>query len=361
MITEEFNFPSAEEGETIYGKAYLPYGEVRGIVQFAHGMCDYGERYEELFRELTDCGYIAAYADHLGHGNSVRSLDDLGYFSAHDGYKKVAEDFNTFYGILDERFPCDKHYVMGHSMGSFIVRYFMAVYRRPMAGAILMGTSGPNPLAGVGAVLAAGVALIRGGYYRSSLLEKMAFGSYNKQIKDPVSAWDWLSRDENAVYDFDTDELRNQTFTASGFKDLFSLVRIVNLNTFMDDTPKELPILLLSGKADPLGNYGKGIFKLEDIFHSMNFQDVKSILFSGARHELCHELNREEVFETIVDWLNRHAYDEVNLTYPEDEDPYDFDFEEEEEAESDRDDRDDRNHRDEWDDRDFYPNRNRQR
>lgn len=358
MITEEFNFPSAEEGETIYGKAYLPYGEVRGIVQFAHGMCDYGERYEELFRELTDCGYIAAYADHLGHGNSVRSLDDLGYFSAHDGYKKVAEDFNTFYGILDERFPCDKHYVMGHSMGSFIVRYFMAVYRRPMAGAILMGTSGPNPLAGVGAVLAAGVALIRGGYYRSSLLEKMAFGSYNKQIKDPVSAWDWLSRDENAVYDFDTDELRNQTFTASGFKDLFSLVRIVNLNTFMDDTPKELPILLLSGKADPLGNYGKGIFKLEDIFHSMNFQDVKSILFSGARHELCHELNREEVFETIVDWLNRHAYDEVNLTYPEDEDPYDFDFEEEEEAESDR---DDRNHRDEWDDRDFYPNRNRQR
>ena len=341
MIMEEFTFPSAEEGETIYGKAYLPYGEVKGIVQFAHGMCDYGERYEEFFRELTDCGYIAAYADHLGHGNSVRSLDDLGYFSARDGYKKVADDFNTFYGILDEKFPCDKHYVMGHSMGSFIVRYFMASYRRPMAGAILMGTSGPNPLAGIGAVLAAGVALVRGGYYRSPFIEKMAFGSYNKHIEDPVSEWDWLSRDENAVYSFDTDELRNQTFTASGFKDLFSLVRIVNLDTFIDDTPKELPILLLSGDEDPLGNYGKGIRKLEDIFHSMDFADVESVLFRGARHELCHELNRDEVYDTVIEWLNRHAYTEVNLTYPEDgdayDDPYDRDPEDEEEPERDED------------------------
>ena len=345
MITEEFTFPSTEEGETIYGRAYIPYGEVKGIVQFAHGMCDYGERYEDFFRELTDCGYIAAYADHLGHGNSVRSLDDLGYFSARDGYKKVVDDFNTFYGILDEKFPNDKHYVIGHSMGSFIVRYFMAAYRRPMAGAILMGTSGPNPLAGIGAGLAAGIALVRGGYYRSSFLEKLAFGSYNKHIEDPVSAWDWLSRDENAVYDFDTDELRNQTFTASGFKDLFSLVRIVNLNTFIDDTPKELPILLLSGDEDPLGNYGKGIRKLEDIFHSLDFRDVQSVLFRGARHELCHELNREEVFETVIDWLNRHAYEEVNLTYPEDEDPYDYSFEDEEEENGPEGDRDDEEYR----------------
>ena len=345
MITEEFTFPSTEEGETIYGRAYIPYGEIKGIVQFAHGMCDYGERYEDFFRELTDCGYIAAYADHLGHGNSVRSLDDLGYFSARDGYKKVVDDFNTFYGILDEKFPNDKHYVIGHSMGSFIVRYFMAAYRRPMAGAILMGTSGPNPLAGIGAGLAAGIALVRGGYYRSSFLEKLAFGSYNKHIEAPVSAWDWLSRDENAVYDFDTDELRNQTFTASGFKDLFSLVRIVNLNTFIDDTPKELPILLLSGDEDPLGNYGKGIRKLEDIFHSLDFRDVQSVLFRGARHELCHELNREEVFETVIDWLNRHAYEEVNLTYPEDEDPYDYSFEDEEEENGPEGDRDDEEYR----------------
>lgn len=338
MITEEFTFPSSEEGETIYGRAYLPYGEVKGIVQFAHGMCDYGERYEEFFRELTDCGYIAAYADHLGHGNSVRSLDDLGYFSHRDGYKKVAEDFNTFYDLLEERFYCDKHYVMGHSMGSFIVRYFMAVYRRQMAGAILMGTSGPNPLAGIGATLAAGVAMVRGDFYRSPLLEKMAFGSYNKRIENPVSAWDWLSRDEDAVYQFDTDELRNQTFTAAGFKDLFSLVRIVNQSTFMDDTPKELPILLLSGKEDPLGNYGKGIAHLEDMFQSLHFRDVKSVLYPGARHELCHELNRDDVYDTVIDWLNRHAHIDVELTFPEDEDPYAFedeDFEEKEDFEED--------------------------
>lgn len=338
MITEEFTFPSSEEGETIYGKAYLPYGEVKGIVQFAHGMCDYGERYGELFLELTDCGYIAAYADHLGHGNSVSSLDDLGFFSHRDGYKKVVEDFARFYDILDDKFPGEKHYVMGHSMGSFIVRYFIASYRKNMAGAILMGTSGPNILAGPGSVLAGAVALIRGDYYRSPLLEKMAFGSYNKRIEDPVSAWDWLSRDKRAVFHFDTDELRNRTFTASGFKDLFFLVRAVNLVPLMDDTPKELPILLLSGAEDPLGNYGKGIYRLEDTLLSLNMKDVHTVLFPKARHELCHELNKEEVFETLIDWLNRHVYKDIRLTFPEEDDLDEFDpehWEEEEEDDSD--------------------------
>ena len=330
MITEEITFPSREEGETIYGRIYLPYGDIKGVVQFAHGMCDYGERYEELFGELTDCGYVAAYADHLGHGNSIQSLDDLGYFAQNDGYQKVVADYHHFYQLLEERFPYKKHYVMGHSMGSFIVRYFMSTYRENMAGAILMGTSGPNLLAGLGVFIAKSIAVVKGGYYRSSLLEKMAFGSYNKHIEEPRSAWDWLSRGKAAVDSFDTDELRNQTFTASGFKDLFSLVRVVNSHPFIDDVPKELPILFLSGKEDPLGNYGKGIQKLEDTFLSMDFQDVSAVLFPGARHELCHELNREEVYDTIIEWLNRHAYDEVHLTFPENDDPMAFAFEEEE-------------------------------
>ncbi len=320
MISEELHFPSSEEGESIYARYYIPYGEVKGIVQFAHGMCDYGDRYRDFFHELTDCGYVAAFSDHLGHGRSVQDPLDLGYFSARDGYRKVVEDYAKFYDILDEKFPGEKHYMMGHSMGSFIVRYFMSVYRKNMAGAILMGTSGPNPLAGVGVAVAAALALIRGGYYRSSFLERMAFGSYNKRIEDPETLWDWLSRDRKAVDSFNEDELRNKTFTASGFKDLFSLVHAVNIQTFMEDAPKELPILLISGEEDPLGNYGKGIQKLEDMFLSMDFQDVETKLFSGARHELCHELNREEVYETIIDWLDRHMNRNIELTFPEDED-----------------------------------------
>ena len=326
MIIEEFTCPSSEEGQTIYGRAYLPYGEVKGIVQFAHGMCDYGARYEEFFRELTDCGYIAAYADHLGHGRSVESLDDLGFFSHRDGYLKVVADFAYFYDLLDEKFPGEKHFVMGHSMGSFVVRYFMGTYRKNMAGAILMGTAGPNILAGPGALLASLIALVRGDSHRSPFLEKMAFGPYNKRIEDPVSAWDWLSCDEEAVYNFDNDELRNRTFTASAFKDLFSMLRAVNLVPLMEDTPKELPLLLLSGQEDPLGNYGKGIYRLEDTFVSMGFKDVRSIVYPDKRHELCHEYDRDVVYEDIIDWLNRRAYQNIVLTFPEeDEDDFDVD------------------------------------
>ena len=328
MITEEIQFPSSEQGETIYGKMYLPYGEVKGILQFAPGMCDYGDRYEELFRELIDCGYIAAYADHLGHGRSLGDMDDLGFFAARDGYRKVTEDFAKFYDILDEKFPEERHYIMGHSMGSFVVRYFMSVYRKAnLGGAIMMGTAGPNPLAGVGIVVAAAIALVRGGYYRSTLLEKMAFGSFNKRIEDPVSLWDWLSRDDDAAYNFDTDELRNETFTAAGFKDVFSLLRIVNTVPLIEDTPKELPLLLISGAEDPLGNYGRGIQKLEDTFSSLGFRDVESVLFPEARHELCHELNRLEVFDAIIHWLDRHVIEDLHLTFPEDDEDAAFDFE----------------------------------
>lgn len=335
MISEEFSFPSSEKGQTIYGRAYLPYGEVRGIVQFAHGMCDYGERYEELFRELTDCGFVAAYADHLGHGQSIRDEEDLGFFAHEDGYLKVVADFARFYDILDENFPNRKHFVMGHSMGSFIVRYFMSTYRKNMAGAVLMGTSGPNPLAGVGVLVAKAVALLRGDGYRSGLLEKMAFGSYNKRIEEPISPWAWLSRDQRMVSSFERDELRNRTFTASAFKDLFTLVHEVNLISTMEDTPKELPILLISGQEDPLGNYGKGIHRLEDTFSSIGLQDVHSVLLPGARHELCHEYDRDVMYETLIDWLYRRASRDIVLTFPAEEDPLDFEnnWEDDEESE----------------------------
>lgn len=332
MIIDEITFPSNEQGETIYGRIYYPYCEPRGIVQFTHGMCDYGARYEDLFREITDFGYVAAYCDDLGHGHTLQSLDDLGYFSARKGYLKLADDFCTFYDLLDEKFPDTKHYIMGHSMGSFLVRYFMSSYRKNMAGAILMGTGGPNPFAGVGSLLAAGIGLVRGGYYRSSFLNNLVFGTYNKHIENPESDWDWLSYDRNTVNSFLEDEYRNRTFTASGFKDMLTLYRLANSVTLIDDIPRELPILFLSGEDDPLGDYGNGIKKLGHIFDSKDFKDVEINILPEARHELCHELCKRQVFADIGDWLGRHFYEDVHLSYPEDpEEEYTEESEEDEE------------------------------
>ena len=338
MYKEEFSFPSSEEGETIRGRIYLPYSRVHGVVQFAHGMCDYGSRYEDFFKVLTDCGYAAAYADHLGHGLSVQNLDDLGYFSAKQGYLKVVDDFSRFYDIVDEEIHSEKHYVWGHSMGSFVVRYFMATCRKNMAGAVLMGTSGPNPLAGVGAGIAELLALTKGGYHRSEFISKLAFGTYNRKIEDPRSPWAWLSRDDDAVDSFSSDKFRNRTFTAAGFRDMFSMVRYVNRHSFLENTPKELPVLLLSGEEDPLGNYGKGILRLEDMFRSAGMEDVETVLFPEARHELCHELNREEVYKTFIHWLDEHEKTDIRLTFA--EDPFDFDDEYEDEYDDEYDDDD---------------------
>ncbi|MEG1869087.1 MAG: alpha/beta hydrolase [Clostridiales bacterium] len=302
---EEVKFPSVESGQTIYGEVFYPSGEIKGILQFAHGMSDYGARYGDLFEMLAQNGYVAGYSDHLGHGYTASSSEDLGYIAHSEGYKKLIGDFSCFYDILDEKFPNVPHFVMGHSMGSFIVRCFL-VTAKPQ-GAIVMGTGKKNPLADLGIVVAKLVAAVKGERYRSKLLMKLCFGSYNKKIKDSNHLWAWLSYDKKAQQNIVDDEKRNKFFTASAFQDLFYLVKYANADVVIDKTPKDLPIIFISGSEDPLGPYEDGINTLCKEFKSRDFSAVDAKIFPNCRHELCHEIRREEVFEFILQWLNKEV------------------------------------------------------
>lgn len=304
---EEITFPSAEEGKTARGEVILPSGYPRAVVQFAHGMCDYGRRYMDLFYFLAEHGFAVGYSDHLGHGMTAVKESDLGFIAKDQGFQRLIDDFYRCHCLLNLRFPHQNHFVMGHSMGSFIVRCFLCCYPGQAQGAIIMGTGAKNPLAVPGRFLAELFVKLRGKRFRSKALERLAFGSYNKRIRNPVNDWAWLCRDEAVVLEMAADPKRNKVFTSSAFADLIALNILANDKNKIEKIDRKMPMLFLSGEEDPLGPYGKGVKKVADFYRTAGVEDVTVKLYPGARHELCQELNRQEVYSDILQWLESHC------------------------------------------------------
>ena len=307
VLRESLTFPSAVPGVNIHAEIFRPDGEIKAILQFAHGMSDYGRRYTHLFQYLAAKGYLTAYNDHLGHGETASTEADLGYFAPRDGYKKVIADFENFYNILTERWPGLPHFVMGHSMGSFIVRCFLASGKSD--GAVIMGTANKNPLADFGIILAGLLKKLQGERHRSVLLARMSFGGYNKRISDSDHDWAWLSTEPQAQKAILADNLRNKLFTTSAFQDLFYLLKYANDDKVIAKIPLSLPMLFISGSDDPLGPYGEGINKLCAALRKKGFSAVTTEIIPGARHELCHESEaiQRKVFNHIIVWLDEQV------------------------------------------------------
>ena len=196
---------------------------IRGIVQISHGMCEYFSRYTAFAKYLCGLGFIVCGNDHIGHGASVSRPADLGFFAAHDGWKYLIQDVLHLRELMHHRYPDLPYFMLGHSMGSLIVRLCLSECGTELAGAILIGTAGPNAAALSAAHVADSIARTRGVTFRSGLLNSIAFKAYNRRIDHPNSVFDWLSRDEEVVSLYQSDEKCNFIFTASAFRDLFIL------------------------------------------------------------------------------------------------------------------------------------------
>jgi alpha-beta hydrolase superfamily lysophospholipase len=268
-------------------------------------MIDYVGRYKHLAEYLTGEGYILAGNHHLGHGRSVSSSDDYGFFAEKDGVEIVIKDMHTLNRYLRDTFPTLPLVVMGHSMGSFITRLYIEKYPHSLRGAIIHGTSGPNPLLPFGRGLSAVISALFGPRHRSKLLKTLAFGSYNNKFPKSEGADAWLTRKIDEVADRPGDKYTSFIFTTSGYRDLFRMIRDSNSDEWFDEYPKELPTLIMSGDMDPVGNYGKGP---DYVYKHLLISGCKSVIlksYEGARHELFNETPecREEVFSDMINWL----------------------------------------------------------
>jgi alpha-beta hydrolase superfamily lysophospholipase len=301
----EITYPSKDGKNTIYAEIYTPkIRSAKGIIQLAHGMIDYVERYKELADYLTGEGYIFAGNHHLGHGKSAACDGDFGIFTEDgDGIELLIGDMHTMNKYLRETFPTLPLVVMGHSMGSFITRLYVEKHPHSMQGVIIHGTGGPNPLVNMGITLAKAVQAIKGPRHRSRLIKKLAFGSYNSKFTKQEGQTAWLTREADLVSDRKNNKYMNFTFTVSGYIDLFRLLRDSNSSEWFKEYPKELPTLIMSGDMDPVGNYGKGP---DYVYKRLLIEGCKSVelkMYEGARHELFLESNRAVVFADIVRWV----------------------------------------------------------
>lgn len=305
MIKKEFTFPSVSGLADIHTASYHPEsGEIKAVIQAAHGMAEHLERYEPFAEELCKAGFAFYINDHLGHGQSIKSESELGFFGEKDGWKVFVEDCHELTKIIKNENPDKPVIFFGHSMGSFVARAYSFKYADEIAAAVYCGTSGPNPAAGAGIALTKIIAKLKGTHHRSKLIDKIGFGTYNSKFEGRT-AFDWLSRDNEQVDKYIADDLCGFLFTACGYGDLFSILNFVSSKEWFEGLSKSLPVLIISGAMDPVGEYSKGIEKVYKMLTDAGKNNVERILYPDARHEI---LNESACFDTVckdvISWIN---------------------------------------------------------
>ena len=280
----------------------------RGVVQIVHGMSEYVGRYDEFARHLVDQGFVVCATDHIGHGKSVASPDKLGCLPTH-GKKTLIEDVHELRKTVTSRYSRQTPYVLfGHSMGSFIVRAYLARHGEGVSAAIICGTGQqPLVLSRAGNFLARRLAASKGEDYRSTLLDGMGAGSFAKQIPDARTPFDWIATDPAVVDAYIADELCGAMFSVGGYATLTDLTAEVVTPACAAKVPKELPVLFIAGADDPVGACGKGVRQAADLLRRAGVSDVQMKLYDGMRHEILNEPGRAQVYTDVVTWIEEHA------------------------------------------------------
>ena len=301
----DFYYESSTGKNQIHARICTPDGTPRGIVQIAHGIAEHINRYEDFMRFLAENGFVAVGNDHLGHGKSIARLEEQGIFAEKDGWNYVVEDMKKLRELVTEQFPNLPYVFFGHSMGSFLTRTFLILHPDLYDAAILSGTGHQSPALVNGGFLAAELMTkLKGPRSSGQALNDMAFGSYCKRIKNPRTPFDWLSRDSETVDKYIADPLCGFVCKTSLYRDMMGGLKFLTSQKNINKMNKDAPIYFMSGAEDPVGDYGAGVETAYKAFCRAGLKDVMIRLYPGGRHEMLNELNRDDVMQDILNWLN---------------------------------------------------------
>ena len=304
MKKEEFFRPSSDGVTQLHGYTWTPDGEVRAVLQLVHGMVEYIDRYDAFASYLAERGIACIGHDHLGHGQSVTDEGKLGHFADENGEKYVIDDMHRITEDAKKRFPGKKVFILGHSMGSFLLRKYITLYSNEVDGAIIMGTGYiPAALAATGKTLSRLTRNIKGKYHRSKLLTSLALGSNNKPFEPARTPNDWLSRNKENVDKYQADPLCGYMFTTSSYVAFFTVIESLAKHEGFENIRKDLPILVTSGEEDPVGGRDACPSVLRE-FKDLGLTDASMKLYPQDRHEILNEVDRDKVYADIEAWLN---------------------------------------------------------
>lgn len=298
MEKQELTLKSNFDGLTLGVSVRIP-EHPTGILQLVHGMAEHRERYHDFMDYCAEQGLVVVIHDHRGHGASVASEEDYGYFGE-NGIEGIIQDAHQVTECIKSQFPGLPLTLFGHSMGSLVVRCYAQRYDKDIDGLIVCGSPSKRVGAGVGVMLAKLLKIFRGEKYRSEFVNRMAFGNYNKKFSEAVSPNSWIVSDPAVVEAYDADPRDGFVFTLNGFETLFGLIKLAyNKKGWLVQNPN-MPVLFIAGAEDPCIISEKDFNKAVEFLRSRGYHDVKSKLYQGMRHEILNEVGKMQVWQDVV-------------------------------------------------------------
>lgn len=306
MTHEDIKLQSADGQTTCIGDIWLPKDVPCGIVQIVHGMVEHFRCYDQVAEALTSVGYVVCGIDQLGHGRTTPHAAQRGIYDPKHGADYLIEDQHALRQLVSNRFPKLPYVMLGHSMGSFVVRCYIARYGEGLAGAIIMGTAWMASVAAPKLITSI-IARFHGWGYRSAFVDSMGTGSYNKSFEGTGAntGYEWLSSDPARPISYAADPDCGWMFSVSGYYVIAQLLEEAERPEALMRIPHELPVLILSGEQDPVGENGKGPRSCAMALRKAGLLDVTIKLYPNARHELHNERCRQDVRADVVKFLER--------------------------------------------------------
>ncbi|MDO4473642.1 MAG: alpha/beta fold hydrolase [Eubacteriales bacterium] len=307
MMKQEFYYGSKDGKTKIHAITWIPEGEVKAVLQICHGMVEYIDRYDGFASYLADRGICVVGHDHLGHGKSVTDEACLGHFEPKDGNKYVISDIYNLRVQTEKKYPGVPYFMLGHSMGSFLLRQYLTMRSEGLAGAIIMGTGYmPYAILAAGQIVCRVIGTVKGWNYRSEFVNRLGMGGYNKQFEPSESTKDWITSDDEMRAKYEADPLCSFTFTVSGYYQMFEGMKVIAKKESAAKVSKELPVFFVAGAQDPVGDNGEGVRKVFEKYSSAGIRDVQIKLYENDRHEILNERDRETVYADLHHWIQEH-------------------------------------------------------
>lgn len=304
-MKDEFYFPSKDGNTEIHTIEWKPQGAVKAVLQISHGMVEYVGRYSEFAEYLCDRGFYVVGNDHLGHGKSVQSKSEYGYFDEKYGNTCILGDMHTLRQRTMKKYPGIPYFMLGHSMGSTMLRQYIQLYGNGLSGAVIMGSVADRntEMLRLARLLCRVLALFKGWHYRSRMIDGMVNDPFCRKFKPARTRADWVTSDTQRLDAYVADPLCSFVFTVNAYYHLFGGILQSQKKENIAMIPKMMPILIVSGAQDPVGKFGKGVSKIYEKYKAAGISDISMKLYAGDRHELLNETDREQVYRDLYEWM----------------------------------------------------------
>lgn len=304
MLKENYYFWSTDSQTKLHAVMYKPEKRVIATMIISHGIGEYIERYEEFAEKMTSAGILVAGFDCIGHGKSVSTRKAPMYFGEEGSWEYLVKDLIVFNHVIKDRYPEFPCFMLGFSMGSFVVRCALATRDVTIDGAILAGTGRISPAAAklVKFMISQEVKKLGSDDKVSDKINELAFGNYNKYFKPCKTDFDWLCKDEDALKAYIEDPMARKFITPGMFRELLSGMALASKPLTVRMSDNTIPVLFVSGKDDPVGEFLKGVTKAANLFSKYGFE-TSLLVYPDTRHDVFHDIHKDKVTGQILEWI----------------------------------------------------------